>query len=79
MNLAVLELIMAPVVFKNGRPRIMGDLSLVPVLTTMKSVGMYELPTRTARYKHMVVYDKGQLNSFSYITLGMMLTLAPKS
>jgi len=27
----------------------------------------------------MVVYNKGQLNSFSYITLGMMLTLALKS
>jgi len=27
----------------------------------------------------MVVYDKGILISFSYITLGIMLTLAPKS
>jgi len=27
----------------------------------------------------MVVCDKGIFNSFSYITLGMMLTLAPKS
>jgi len=38
---------MAPTVFKNGHPRIMCDLSLVPVFTTVKSTGTYELPTRT--------------------------------
>ena len=38
---------MAPIVFKNGHPKIMDDLSLVLVFTTMKSAGIYELPTRT--------------------------------
>jgi len=38
---------MALVVFKNSRPTIIGDLSLVPVFTTVKSVGTYELPTHT--------------------------------
>jgi len=36
----------APAVFKNGHPKMIGDLSSVPVLTTMKSAGTYELPTR---------------------------------
>ena len=36
----------APAVFKNGHPKMKGDLSPVPVLTTMKSVGTYELPSR---------------------------------
>ena len=35
----------ASVVFKNGHPRMIGDLSLVPVFTTVKSAEMYELPT----------------------------------
>jgi hypothetical protein len=34
-------------VFKIGRPKMMGDFSSAPVSTTMKSVGTYELPTRT--------------------------------
>jgi hypothetical protein len=38
---------MASVVFKNGHPKIMGDLSLVLVFTTMKSVGTFKLPTHT--------------------------------
>jgi hypothetical protein len=38
---------MALVVFKNYRPRIIGDLLLVPVFTTMKSAHTYEFPTHT--------------------------------
>jgi len=37
----------APAVFKNGHPKMIGDLSSMSVLTTEKSAGMYELPTRT--------------------------------
>jgi hypothetical protein len=37
--LAVLAYMIAPVVFKNGHPKMMGDLSSPPVSITTKSVG----------------------------------------
>ena len=39
--LALLVQIMASVVFKNGHPKMIGDLSLVHVFTTVKSIGTY--------------------------------------
>ena len=36
---------MAPVVFKNGHPKMIGDLSLLSVFTSVKSTGIYKLPT----------------------------------
>jgi len=37
----------ASTVFKNGHPKMIGDLSSVPVFTTVKSAGTYELSTCT--------------------------------
>jgi hypothetical protein len=43
----VLAYMIAPVVFKNGHPKMMGDLSSPLVSITTKSIGTYELPTHT--------------------------------
>ena len=45
--LVMLPKMIAPVVFKNGRPRMIVNLSSIPVFTNVKSVGTYELPTPT--------------------------------
>jgi hypothetical protein len=45
--LAVLAYMIAPAVFKNGHPKMMGDFSSPHVSITIKSAGTYELPTHT--------------------------------
>jgi hypothetical protein len=43
----VLAYMIAPVVFKNGHPKMMGDFSSPLVSIITKSAGTYELPTHT--------------------------------
>jgi hypothetical protein len=45
--LEVLAYMIALAVFKNGRPKMIGDLSSPPVSITTKSAETYKLPTRT--------------------------------
>jgi hypothetical protein len=42
-----LAYMIALAVFKNGRPKMMGDFSSPPISITTKSAGTYELPIRT--------------------------------
>jgi len=62
-------------VFRNGLPRMMGALSLVPVSITTKSAGAYKVPTQMQRFFNIPF---GKLSVWS-VSLGIMLTLEPKS
>ena len=86
--------ILALAALKNGRPR-MSSIPRSPSMSmTTKSAMMKESQTRTRTFlaiplgyriiesascTHMYVGERVGYKSFSYITLGIMLTLAPRS
>ena len=86
--------ILALVALRNGRPRMSSIPRSPSISMTAKSARMKESRTRTrtflaipsgyrivesASYTHMYVGERAGYKSFSYITMGIMLTLAPRS
>ena len=85
--------ILALAALRNGRPRMSSIPRSPSISMTTKSVRTKESRTRTRRFlaipsgyrivesascTHMYVGERARYKSFSYITMGIMLTLAPR-